>query len=77
MRKEYDFSNALPNKYAKKYAEGTNIVVIESDLIKFSPDSESVNSALRALVSIFPKSKPRRKSKSGLMTQNKSTAIVG
>jgi hypothetical protein len=63
MRKEYDFSNARPNKYAKKYAEGTNIVVIEPDLIEFFPDSESVNSALRALVSVFPKTKRRKKAR--------------
>lgn len=55
MRKEYDFSNLRPNKYARKYAEGTNIVVIESDLAKIFPNSESVNTALRALVSAFPK----------------------
>jgi hypothetical protein len=60
MRKEYDFSNVRPNKYAKKYAEGTNIVVIDSDLVEFFPDSASVNAALRALVSIFPKSRPKR-----------------
>ncbi len=61
MRKEYDFSKARPNKYAKKYAEGTNIVVIEPDLVEFFPDSESVNSALRALVSVFPKLKGERR----------------
>jgi len=57
MRKEYDFSGARPNKYAKKYAQGTNIVLIEPDLFQYFPDSESVNNALRALVSIIPKSK--------------------
>jgi uncharacterized DUF497 family protein len=66
MRKEYDFSNARPNKYAKKYAEGVNIVMIDPDLVKFFPDSDSVNSALRALVSIFPKLKPREKPKRSL-----------
>lgn len=59
MRKEYDFTNLHPNKYARKYAEGTNIVVIEPDLAKIFPDSESVNTALRALVSAFPKAKPK------------------
>ena len=63
MRKEYDFSNVRPNKYAKKYAEGTNIVVIEPDLVEFFPNSEAVNAALRALVSIFPKTIKRGKSK--------------
>lgn len=63
MRAEYDFSNARPNKYAKKYAEGTNLVIIEPDLIEFFPDSESVNTALRALASIFPKARSKSKSK--------------
>jgi hypothetical protein len=62
-RKEYDFSNARPNKYAKKYAEGTNIVLIEPDLVEFFPDSESVNATLRTLVSIFPKTRSKGKSK--------------
>jgi hypothetical protein len=61
MRDEYDFSNVRPNKYAKKYAEGTNIVVIDPDLTEFFPDSASVNTAWRALVSIFSKSKSRGK----------------
>lgn len=61
MRDQYDFSNVRPNKYAKKYAEGTNIVVIDPDLIEFFPDSTSVNTALRTLVSIFPKSKSKGK----------------
>jgi len=41
MRAEYDFSNALPNKYAKKYTEGTNLVLIEPDLVEFFQDKES------------------------------------
>ena len=61
MRGEYDFSNARPNKYAKKYAEGTNVVVIDPDLIEFFPDAASVNTALRALVSVFPKGKSKGK----------------
>jgi hypothetical protein len=63
MRKKYDFSNARPNKYAKKYAESTNIVVIEPDLVEFFPDSESVNATLRVLVSIFPQTRSKSKAK--------------
>ena len=63
MRAEYDFSNARPNKYAKKFAEGTNIVAIEPGLAEYFPDSESVNAALRALVSILPNIKLKEKSK--------------
>jgi hypothetical protein len=72
MRKEYDFSHVRPNKYAKKYAEGTNIVVIEPDLVEFFPDSESVNAALRALVSIFSKTRPRGKPKKSSATKHDS-----
>jgi len=50
MRKEYDFSKAVRGKYAKRYAEGTNLVRIDTDLKKVFPDSESVNYALRSIV---------------------------
>jgi hypothetical protein len=33
---EYDFSNAVIGKYAKQYAEGTNIVVLEPDVAHFA-----------------------------------------
>lgn len=72
MRKEYDFSNLRPNKYAKKYAKGSNVVMIEPDLVEFFPDSESVNTALRALVSAFPKSGMRKKAKKSSQTKQKS-----
>jgi len=34
-------------KYAKRYREGTNVVLIDPDLHKLFPDSEAVNRALR------------------------------
>lgn len=34
-------------KYAQRYREGTNIVLIDPDLHKLFPDSETVNRALR------------------------------
>lgn len=34
-------------KYAARYKEGTNIVLIEPDLHEIFPDSASVNKALR------------------------------
>lgn len=74
MRAEYDFSNVRPNKYAKKYAEGTNIVIIEPDLVKYFPDSESVNTALRALVSVFPKTHSKRKAKKSLAVHHQAAA---
>ncbi|MFZ4792095.1 MAG: hypothetical protein ACOYMW_14585 [Candidatus Competibacteraceae bacterium] len=34
-------------KYANRYREGTNIVLIEADLHKLFPNAEAVNLALR------------------------------
>ena len=45
MLAEYDFSQGERGKYAKRYAEGTNIVVHSSDDMEFFPDSENVNAA--------------------------------
>jgi hypothetical protein len=50
MRSEYDFSKAVRGKYAKRYAEGTNIVLLDPDLMKVFPDSAAVNRALRSVV---------------------------
>ena len=53
---EYDFSKGVRGKYAKRYAEGSNIIVLDPDLAEIFPDSRSVNEALRALVTIARKS---------------------
>ena len=47
MLEEYDFSNGVRGKYAKRYAEGTNVVLIDPDVAEFFPDHDSVNDALR------------------------------
>jgi hypothetical protein len=53
MLDEYDFSQAVIGKYAKQYAEGTNIIVLDPDVAKVFPDSVAVNQALRALAQII------------------------
>lgn len=53
---EYDFSKGVRGKYARRYAEGTNVVVLAPDVAEFFPDAESVNNALRALVGVARKS---------------------
>jgi len=55
MLKEYNFSKGVRGKYSKKYAKGTNVVVIETDVAKYFPDHEAVNEALRSLVTIIEK----------------------
>ena len=54
---EYDFSKGVQGKYVKKYAEGTNIVVIEPDVAEYFPDHDSVNQALRSLAEIIKRQK--------------------
>ena len=52
MRKEYDFRNAEVGKYAKRYAVGTNVVLLDPDIAALFPDSKSVNETLRSLVRV-------------------------
>ena len=50
LRAEYPpelIESGIRGKYAKRYREGTNVVLIDRNLQKFFPDSESVNKALR------------------------------
>jgi len=47
MLPEYDFTNAVRGKYAKRYALGTNVVVIAPELNKEFPNTKAVNDALR------------------------------
>ncbi len=49
MRPEYDFSNAVRGVTAARYAEGTNVVLLEPDVAQLFPDSQAVNEALRTL----------------------------
>ncbi|MGH7467325.1 MAG: hypothetical protein ACRENP_05000 [Longimicrobiales bacterium] len=50
---EYDLTGSVRGKYAARYAEGTNMVRLDPDVAKVFPDSNAVNSALRALVKII------------------------
>ena len=52
MQDEYDFSAGVRGKYARRYAAGSNVVVLAPDVAELFPDSESVNEALRLLVKI-------------------------
>jgi hypothetical protein len=50
LRPEYPadlIKSGVRGKYAARYREGTNIVLVEPDLHRLFPDSESVNRALR------------------------------
>ncbi len=50
MLPEYDFRGAVRGKYFEQYQRGTNLVLIDPDLLDAFPDSASVNRALRQLL---------------------------
>lgn len=49
MPHEYDFSKGVRGKYAKKYHQNSNVVILEPDVAARFPNSEAVNQALRSL----------------------------
>jgi hypothetical protein len=64
MRPEYDFDygKARPNRFARRVSKDHRVVVLDPDISKVFPTSESVNTVLRALITTMPKP---RKSKTG------------
>jgi hypothetical protein len=47
LLEKYDFSKAEVGKYAKRCAEGTNIIVLDPDVAAVFKTAESVNRILR------------------------------
>ena len=52
MLPEYDFSEGVRGKYAKRFHQASNVVVLEPDVAERFPNSEAVNQALRTLAAI-------------------------
>ena len=56
LRPEYDMKSLLKDgvrgKYAKKYREGTNLVLLEPDVAKAFPNEKAVNDALRLVIKL-------------------------
>ena len=50
MRPEYDFSKGVRGKYAERFREGTNVVVLDPDVAAEFKDSAAVNDALRRVL---------------------------
>ncbi|MFL6597197.1 MAG: hypothetical protein ACJ8KF_04465 [Chthoniobacterales bacterium] len=57
MQAEYDFSPGVRGKYARRYTEGTNVVVLDPDVAKVFPNAEAVNKSLRNLAKIIRRRK--------------------
>ena len=58
IQAEYDFSGGIRGKYARRYAQGTNVVVIDPDVARAFPSADAVNSSLRALAGIIRRRTP-------------------
>ena len=52
MLSEYNFSRGVRGKYSKRYADGSNIIVLSPDVSAVFRDSISVNEALRSLMKV-------------------------
>ncbi|MDQ3618883.1 MAG: hypothetical protein M3391_02000 [Actinomycetota bacterium] len=48
MRAEYDFSDGVRGRYADRFAEGSNVVVLDPDVAAEFKTRKAVNDALRA-----------------------------
>ena len=53
MRPEYDFSEAVRGVTASRYAQGTNVVVVDPEVLDVFPNSGALNEALRALAPVL------------------------
>ena len=63
LRPEYkfDYSKALPNRFAGKRGSRSVVVLLDSDVATVFRDAESVNIALRALLTAVPMAANKRK----------------
>ena len=55
LRPEYrreDFGQMVRGKYARRYKESSNIVVIAPDIAKVFPNEQAVNNALRGILEL-------------------------
>ena len=41
MRNHYDFTGGVRGKYAHRYAEGTNVVVLDPDVARLFPNRQA------------------------------------
>lgn len=62
LRREYELSrlsDGVRGKYASRYKQGTNLVLLSPDVAEYFPDERSVNTALRDLIHVAKNLKKR------------------
>jgi hypothetical protein len=66
LRPEYDLRELLKNgvqgKYADRFQEGTNLVLLDSDIAEAFPNDEAVNEALRLVIKLTKLTMSEKKS---------------
>ena len=61
MRPEYDFSGVVRGVTAARYEKGTNVVVVDPEVLDVFPNSVAVNEALRALAPVLRRRQTARR----------------
>ena len=65
LRPEYDLGELLKSgvqgKYADRYREGTNMVLLDGDVAEAFPNDEAVNEALRLVIKLSRVAKSEEK----------------
>ena len=66
LRPEYDLRELLKNgvqgKYADRFQEGTNLVLLDSDVMETFPSDKAVNEALRLVIKLTKLTMSEKKS---------------
>jgi hypothetical protein len=72
LRSEYkfDYTKAKPNRFAGRMADRT-VVVLDPDVAEVFTTPDSVNEALRALISAMPKDRYLKTKRTGLAVKEK------
>jgi hypothetical protein len=53
IQPEYDFRTGVRGKYAARFEQGSNVVVLDPDVTEVFATPDDVNAALRALIGII------------------------
>lgn len=65
LRPEYNlgelFRSGVQGKYADRYREGTNMVLLDGDVAEAFPNDEAVNAALRLVIKLSRVAKSEEK----------------
>jgi hypothetical protein len=61
LLEEYDFSKGVQGKYANRFREGTNVVLLDPDIAAAFPSDEAVNTALRLVMQLQKVPRPSKR----------------